>query len=146
MSRGLPVQRNAEAFLVPHPNGSGMIARVLVLTVEGERATVVELDPILREPRILDAVAKGYSSAVRIWDWAGAAVFWGGVVASFFWNWWTFIPGFAVASIIWRINRRSAIQFTAGAIEGFPERAMLVFSSRGLIWEAPLAALQRDST
>lgn len=141
----LPVVSPVTICLVPRPNGAG-IARVLVLECVGDMATVLDIDPLVKQPRIFDAIVKGYASAIRVWDWIAAAFFWSGIAASFLWKWWVFLPAVVVAIHLWRMNRRSVAQFAAGALDGFPEKASAVFKQYGLIWEVRASRLVRDGT
>jgi hypothetical protein len=130
MMKRLPIVRSAKAVLVPSPKGTGSISRALIVSIDEGEATVLDLDPIIQNPRILDEISQGYAFAIRFWDWFGAAVFWGGIIASFTWHWWVFLPASMAATIVWRMNRKSVAQFAAGAMAAYPERAAATFGKR----------------
>ena len=134
----MPLDRSASTVLVPRKPGA--LTRAVIVGIDGEDATFVDVDPIIKSPHILDEIAKGYARAIRIWDWSAAGLFWGSIFTSFLWQWWIFMPGILVATFLWRANRRSVARFVVGAWRAYPQNSANVFTKYGLMWRGSVTA------
>lgn len=130
-------------FLCPRPDGA--IARVVVVLheIRGESATVVDVDKLAERPDILSAYGGSYSAAVKFWRAVASVILVAGIVLSFVWQWWAFVPGFVIALVVYRANNRSAGDFVLELITRQPD-VLVELRRMGLVWEVPANTLQRD--
>jgi hypothetical protein len=135
----------SKTMLTPRPGGSGAIARVLILSEGPDGVLVLDVDALHKNPVHLKRFNPGYTAATKFWGFISSLIVLAGVVLSFVWHWWAFLPGFALGFIIYRANAASTADFAIEAIQKNPG-AIAYFTSSGLTWLAPRTSLVADKT
>jgi len=135
-----------KTLLVPRPNGGGSIARVIVLELNGEVATVLDIDVYTNDRDLLKEIGTEYSFASNLWDWIAAAILTFSVAASFLWQWWWFILGIIVAIMLWRGIRTSTAQWLETEYAKDPETTKSIFMRHGAVFVTEAKKLVVDRT
>ena len=126
----------AKVMLVPNPNKSGAIDRVIVIgkSEDQQRLRVLNIDALSQNPKLLRPFNSGYYYATMFWNVVSSLILVGGIILSFLWQWWAFIAGFVIAFVVFRSNKTSVADFAEQSLREHAE-AYEHFASLGLVWE-----------
>lgn len=89
---------------------------------------VVDVNAVRNNPSCLKEFDPGYTLALKFWETALVAIFWGGVLLAFLWKWWIFIPTTIVFWFLHKGQDISAYQFTTDVIRKNTEADWLITS------------------
>lgn len=81
-----------------------------------DTSVIVDVRAIRSNPKLLKEFDSGYSFALRFWEVALFVLFWGGVLLSFAWKWWIFLPATLMFWFLHKGQDVSAYQFTTDVI------------------------------
>jgi hypothetical protein len=100
------------------------------------RSLCLDPAPFDKKPDLLRPFNPGYTFALKLWRWVSALLLLGGIIASFVWHWWAFIPGFLLSFMVHQMNSKSAGQFAAQAFKQHDDAAR-EFEKIGALFVVP---------
>lgn len=136
-----------KVMLCPNPNRSMLVDRVIVIgeSEDKQSVRVLNVDAIGKDPKLMLPYGKRYALADIFWRYIAIIVLIVGVVFSFLWHWWAFIPGFAACTMILKATRQSTVDFAVEILAN-NKNACADWARLGLIWDAPIQSLVPDNT
>jgi hypothetical protein len=115
-----------------------LIDRVIVLaeTADKQNVVVLSVDGLNKDPSAMRSLSGAQRGAVALWSIVSTVVFIAGIVGSFIWHWWAFLPATALAVVLHWANAKSLTDFN---LEFLPRDAITIerLTQRGLVWTAP---------
>jgi hypothetical protein len=115
-----------------------LIDRVVILSEMADKQNVVVLsvDALNKDPSVIGSLGGRRKGAALLLDVVGTVVFIAGIVGSFMWHWWAFLPATALTLLLHRANLKSLTDFN---LERLPKDASTIerLTHKGLVWTAP---------